>query len=324
MKTQQLEKLCVSCQKPIPRHISRYGRREVCGNPECTRQKNLALARFHDHKRREKQREEEAKQGKEFISCAVCGAEFELIQHTHLRRHQMTIDDYKLLYPDHPMMSNAMLKKRALGSINQSRYLTYNGKPIDENFHNFMVGVMLGDGSLEKRPKKKNARYAEGGNNQAYLAWKYDFLRQYLPCTFAEKLSAPHVKSGKRYLGWWIKTGVHPDLTEIHKLFYPDGKKVLNPMYLSRYFNELSLAVWVCDDGHVAADGSQSFLYTHSFRKSEVEWLSSLLQIDFKLKNTIIFNQKKQPFIRFPRHSTTRLKEIISQFQIPGMEYKYQ
>ncbi|OKH19063.1 hypothetical protein [[Limnothrix rosea] IAM M-220] len=324
MSLEQLEKLCVICGSKLSRHLPHYGQRKVCGNLECTRQKNLALARSNDRKRRKRQRRQEATQGKGLIPCAVCGERFELIQHTHLRRHDLTMDDYKRLYPDHPLMSNAMLEKRGLGSINQSRYLTYDGKPMDEKFHHFMVGVMLGDGSLEKRPNKKNARYAEGGNNQAYLRWKYNFLRQYLPCTFTEKLSAPHSKSGKRYLGWWIKSGVHPDLTQIHKLFYPNGKKRLNHMYLARYFNAFSLAIWVCDDGYIQADSSRSFLHTQSFSKSETEWLSSLLQIDFKLKSIILFNQKNQPFIRFSRSSTTRLKKIIAQFEIPGMEYKYQ
>ena len=316
------QRLCRICQKPIPRNIFRYGRRKLCGSSECQRQNIADLTRQADRQRRAVIREQDQQEGKEMISCAVCGQHFEIIQASHLKLHNLKMADYKRLYPKAPLMSDSLKKTRGKGAVTQSRYLTYEGKAIDEEFQNFFAGVLLGDGSLEKQPSKRNARYAEGGNNSAYLSWKYEFIRQYLPCSFTEKLSSPHTKTGKQYQGWWIKTTVHPDLTEIHKLWYTD-RKILPYLYLERYLNEFALALWFCDDGHSSRNGSRSFLYPLAFSLSEVEYLFVILHSKFKLPNKIILNKKNQPLICFNRESTQRLKEIVSQFKLPGMEYKY-
>jgi hypothetical protein len=44
----------------------------------------------------------------------------------------------------------------------------------------------------------------------------------------------------------------------------------------------------------------------------------------YGLPNKILFNKKNQPFIRIRSQGVSRLKEIVGQFKIPGMEYKYQ
>jgi hypothetical protein len=257
------------------------------------------------------------------IQCAVCGKFFEVIHNSHLKHHSLTITDYQKLYPHHPLMTDYMKSKRGQGSLSQSRYLQYQGKELDDELFHFFAGSMLGDGSLEKRKDKLNARYAEGGNNQIYMQWKHDFLKQYFSCTFKERLSAPHVKSGKSYLGWWLRTCVHPDLTPLHRLWYKN-RKVLPYLFLDKYFNEFSLAVWFCDDGHLPKNGCGAYLYTFSFALDEVEWLAIMLHGAYGLPNKILFNKKNQPFIRIRSQGVSRLKEIIGQFKIPGMEYKYQ
>ncbi|MCD8486162.1 MAG: hypothetical protein LRZ84_05295, partial [Desertifilum sp.] len=109
------------------------------------------------------------------------------------------LEAYKQLYPDSPTLNSRMKKIRGKGALNQSHYLTYDGKEVDKKLYEFLIGSLLGDGHLEKNPQKCNARYAEGGSNQQYLEWKYQFLSQYFSCRFNERLSAPHTKTGKRY-----------------------------------------------------------------------------------------------------------------------------
>lgn len=320
--TSSSEPVCIVCQQVIPVHI-RHHLRKLCDRLECKRIRDRGLCSRSDIQRRRLIRKDEADRGKEMVACAVCGEKFEIIQYSHLKRHGLRMDDYKRIYPERPLMTDYMKSKRGKGSLIQSRYLQYEGKPIDEEFLQFFAGALLGDGSLEKQKNKKNARYAEGSSNQAYLQWKCDFIRQYMHCTFNEKLSAPHVKSGKQYLGWWLRTSVHPDLTELHKLWYRE-RKVLPYLYLERYLTEFALAVWFCDDGYAAPDGGSAYLYTHCFSLSEVEYLFVILHSKFKLPNKILFNKDKQPFIRFGRDSATRLRKIVAEFTLPGMEYKYQ
>jgi len=315
--------LCTICGQKIPQELSRRSWRKSCGSSDCQRTYDRNYASMFEIQQGIKARQEKQKQGREMIPCQVCGQLFEVIQTTHLKRHNLTINEYRILYPDAPLMTEYMKQKRGQGSLAQAHYLTYQGKEIDDYLCSFFAGSMLGDGSVEKQKEKLNARYCEGGNNQLYMKWKYDLMSQYYPCTFTERLSAPHVKSGKSYLGWWLRTSTHPDLTYLHRLWYK-SKKVLPYLFIDKYFNEFSLAVWFCDDGHYSKRQKEAFFYTMSFALDEVEWLSIMLHGKYHLPNHILFNKKKQPFIRINSSATDKLKSIVAQFKIPGMEYKYQ
>ena len=176
----------------------------------------------------------------------------------------------------------------------------------------------MGDGCLERRSSKRNARYAEGGSNQKYLEWKYKFISQYFSCSFNERISSPHTKTGKRYQGWWLRTKVHPVLTELHSQWYSEAKAIPEKL-IKKYLTKFALAVWFCDDG--CSSGSANF-YTMAFSDNEVEFLAALLESRFDLCGSILKNQKNQPFIRLSADSKRKLSKIISKFSIPGMEYK--
>ncbi|MGB3136881.1 MAG: hypothetical protein WBB18_08760, partial [Nodosilinea sp.] len=244
-KSPPLKLYCVICGEAIPYHSNLRKNHKLCKNPECRRQYRQAYINAY----RQAKRDDKKQQGMDTVECAVCKQQFEYISGKHLRRHDLTVKRYKLLYPESKILAKGSLQDRSKGSTSQSRYLQYSDKEPDSLLFEFMTGTMLGDGSLEKRKGKLNARYAEGGNNQLYLNWKYEFLRQYFPCTFKESLSSPHSKSGKRYKGWWVRTTVHPFLANLHKQWYTN-RKIIPFDLVSRYLTDFALAVWLCDDGH--------------------------------------------------------------------------
>jgi hypothetical protein len=315
-----MDAVCVICGEIIVPY--RYYRKEhkTCRRPECMKAYRKQKASVNDILRRKVQRTIEEQNGKEMIACAICGERFTIIQHTHLKRHELTVARYKELYPSADLMTEEARKTRATGSLIQSRYLKYPGKQPDSILYEFLIGSLLGDGSLEKRIDKLNARYAEGGSNKLYLKWKHGFLSEYFQCSFKERLSSPHTKSGKRYQGWWIRTTVHPLLTEWHNQWY-EQRKVIPIKIVEKYLTEFALTVWFCDDG-CSSNGSQ--LYTMAFSEEEVIFLSELLVSRFNLNNSILKNKQKQFFIRFRAAASRKLKEIIGSFRIPGMEYKAQ
>ncbi len=62
---------------------------------------------------------------KDYVMCPLCKKKFNMIHHSHLKNeHNMTVADFKLVFPDYPMMSESYaLKRKELGS----KYLTeYN------------------------------------------------------------------------------------------------------------------------------------------------------------------------------------------------------
>ncbi|MFP5272729.1 hypothetical protein [Coleofasciculus sp.] len=196
--------------------------------------------------------------------------------------------------------------------------MQYNGKKIDQKFHEFITGCLLGDGSLERQSKRRNARYAEGGSNQKYLEWKHNFLKQYFPCSFDERLSSPHTKTGKRYQGWWLKTTVHPEITKLHSQWY-SSQKVIPTDIIQKYLTDFALTVWFCDDG-CSTEGI--FFYTFGFSELEVKLLADILKSRFGLSSSILENQRNQFMIRLDAESKKRFRKITSKFEIPGMQYK--
>ncbi|MBJ7900731.1 MAG: DNA endonuclease [Cyanobacteria bacterium RI_101] len=315
--------VCAVCGQPLPPHAGRGQVRKLCANPECFKTYRRRCASKFDYERGVKRRAELQKQGRDMVPCQVCGQLFEVIHNKHLKLHNLTINEYRSLYPNASLMSQYMRKKRGEGSLAQARYLTYQGKKIDDYLFSFFAGSMLGDGSIEKQKGKLNARYCEGGSNPAYMRWKYDLLSQYYPCTFKERLSAPHIKSGQSYRGWWVRTSIHPDLTQLHQIWYAENKTIPYS-FLKKYFNEFSLAVWFCDDGHYSPQRKSAILYPLSFTIDEAEWLSIMLDKTYNLLNVIHLNKKGQPIIHLKQSATVLLREIVAKFEIPGMEYKYQ
>jgi hypothetical protein len=211
-----------------------------------------------------------------------------------------------------------MKLQRGKEATKRSHYLKYEGKEPDRELYEFLTGCLLGDGSLEKHSSKLNARYAEGGSNQKYLEWKYKFISQYFSCSFKERISSPHTKTGKRYQGWWLRTTVHPVLTELHWQWY-SKVKIIPKKLITKYLTEFALAIWFCDDG--CSSGSANF-YTMGFSDNEVEFLSTLLESRFDLYGSILKNKSNQSFIRLSADSKRKLSKIVAKFSIPGMEYK--
>ncbi|MFM1843232.1 MAG: hypothetical protein RLZZ490_1974 [Cyanobacteriota bacterium] len=313
---------CSVCGEYIPPRLPGQNKKVTCGKLECQKNNQKNYRQKYEASKQNQRRLKLIKNNEELIPCAICGELFEIIQTSHLKKHGMKIYEYREKFPDLPLMTNKMKGKRGKGSLAQSQYLTYKGKDIDDELHHFLAGTMLGDGSIERQKNKLNARYAEGGSNQKYMDWKYQFLKQYFHCTFNERISSPHVKSGKRYKGWWLRTAVHPELTYLHSIWYQD-RKILPIPYLEEKFNEFSLALWFYDDGHYSRANNNIMLYTFSFSIEEVEWLSILLDEKYGILNNVLENGKKQSFIRLRSESVGRFIEIINDFKVPGMEYKY-
>jgi len=309
---------CLVCGKLIDPSSSHPACKKTCGSVECQAVYAKQSARKFDQNRQRRKIKQLEAEGVDMVTCGVCNQKLEIVGFNHLKTHGLTVQEYAKLYPDLPRMNSRIKAERGKQSQSKSRYLAYDGQEIDQKFYEFLTGSLLGDGSLERRSKKRNARYAEGGSNQKYLTWKHNFLKQYLPCTFTERLSAPHTKTGKKYKGWWLRTSVHPQFTQFHEQWYKP-KKIIPQEFINKYLTEFALTIWFCDDG---CSSGGIFFYTMGFSEAEVEFLVSLLKSRFNLSGSILKNQKQQLLIRLHANSKQRLREITSNYLIPGMEYK--
>ncbi|MBE9203459.1 DNA endonuclease [Synechocystis salina LEGE 06099] len=309
---------CPYCKALATWKKGNYIHRRTCENSECRKKLNRDTAKKYDQLRQKKKIQELKFQGFNVVTCQICNEEFEMIHHSHLKTHGLTVAEYRNRFPNALIFNSRSHKKRSQTALERSKYKSYSGKNIDNDFLEFLTGSLLGDGSLEKGKRKLNARYAEGGANKEYINWKFTFLKDYLPCSFQEALSSPHVKSGKQYRGWWIKTGVHPALTDLHSIWYLQ-KKLLPREFIEKYLTEFAFCIWFYDDG-CSASGLN--LYPMSFSEDDVEFLSSIILKRFNLKNSVLKTKQGHFFIKISQKVKSELKAILDKFPIPGMEYK--
>ncbi|MBX9252912.1 DNA endonuclease [Desmonostoc muscorum CCALA 125] len=309
---------CLVCGKKVELGLAHQACRHTCGSAECQAVYQKRYSAQVDQYRQRNRIKQLQLQGVDMVTCALCHQQFEMIHHSHLKKHGLTVKQYKRIYPNLPTLNSRTKQTRGQGALTQSHYLNYIGKEPDKKLYQFLTGSLLGDGYLEKASNKRNARYVEGGGNQKYLDWKNQFISQYFSCSFNERLSSPHTKTGKQYQGWWLKTKVHPVFTELHSQWYCQ-KKVIPQRFILQYLTEFALTIWFCDDG-CSTHGIR--FYTMAFSADEVKFLATLLKSRFGLQGSILKNQKNQPFINLDADSRRKFRKITSQFLIPGMEYK--
>ena len=63
-----------------------------------------------------------------FVHCKVCGAKLRNISNTHLKKHDMTMQDYKTQFPDEPLFAAGLLEEQ-----NEKREATLEKYHTDEN-----------------------------------------------------------------------------------------------------------------------------------------------------------------------------------------------
>ncbi len=134
---------------------------------------------------------------------------------------------------------------------------------ISHSHRQIILGTLLGDGHLfipKRRPSRpvpqadlpRNARFTTSSceKDKGYILWKFHELE---PTGLF-----PPPKPKKRSTGriqWVLESRRNPLFTELHKLFYPDGKKRL-PLGVLDELDDLGLAVWYMDDGNLGLNSS--------------------------------------------------------------------
>lgn len=125
--------------------------------------------------------------------------------------------------------------------------------PFSEQQKSVVLGSVLGDGSLQKSKRAKNARLQIGHSDLQldYLKWKKDLLAPFVSRLTRAEGPGPTIICGvKSYSNGYtlLNTIVHPDITNYYNRYCYYGKKVIHPG-LVQELNPLALAVWLADDG---------------------------------------------------------------------------
>lgn len=146
------------------------------------------------------------------------------------------------------------------------------------------------------------------------------------PRIYTRKLKS----SEKIYTGYEFNTYIFRSFDWIYKLFYDNGKKIINKN-IENYITSLSLAVWIMDDGGWTGYGVK--ISTNAFSYDEVVLLTQILNNKFKLQSTTQKLSKPKNYIKntvyidkysiyIKSTSIPTLRKLILPYIHPSMLYK--
>ena len=172
-----------------------------------------------------------------------------------------------------------------------------------------IFGCLLGDGTMRC---KTNAllEINHSIKQREYVEWKYEELKELVS-------TQPHKRFGNAgRIAYRFTTRSLPELTEIYRKFYIDGRKIIPDNLI---LHPLSLAVWFMDDG--CKSYRAIYLNTQNFDVTEQENLASLLRQQFNIETSL--NKDKTYYrLRIAVSSVGKFLEIIRPYLLPMFCYK--
>ena len=175
-----------------------------------------------------------------------------------------------------------------------------------------IIGCILGDGHVRKMPGRMDAFLEVNHSIKAkeYVDLKYSILKNICESP-PKKREIDQKRTAYRFF-----TKQHPEITELYKLFYQNGRKVIPKGFR---LDPLMLAVWFMDDGSKTKKGDV-YLNCQQFDfQSQRRLLHALRLLGIRARMN---KDKKYYRIRIYKESIPRLLELIKPYLVPSMEYK--
>ena len=180
-----------------------------------------------------------------------------------------------------------------------------------------IIGSILGDGNLSGNWSQTNyrLRVSHSVKQSEYLSWKYEILRNFI-------LTKPQVYEKTKSISF--RTISHHEFTELYKLFYPSGKKVVPRNIEELIKDPIIIAVWFMDDGNIRKVKNKIYGYylnTQSFNLVENQILREALKNNFGINSMVMRNHGKYR-IYIGALGKEKFSQLVSDIVIKSMKYK--
>jgi hypothetical protein len=170
---------------------------------------------------------------------------------------------------------------------------------------NLIAGKLLGDGSITlQKGRKPRFQFIHATSDKEWCFYCYEKLMNVLP------LSPPYYKKvhDNRILKGYtecfqVQSRTDPFITWLESIWYQDRKKIIPFPFLDLFLDEIALAWWYQDDGHLALNKNipkKIILSTDNFSNTEnlglIDLLSKKFHLYFKLdaQNRLILYDQLQ------------------------------
>lgn len=180
---------------------------------------------------------------------------------------------------------------------------------INDIEEEFIIGCILGDGTLSKSGKHYRLRVEQKADHYEYVKWKFDRLN---------RLCLTPPQYNKKNNSFRFGTVGHPRLSEIKINFYFNDNSI-NPEIISK-INRLAIAVWFMDDGYKI--NNTVGISSNNFSLIALKQLQSRL-LQFGL-STNLQSDKGRKRIYFSTKCYYSFNKIVKPFigQVKCMAYK--
>lgn len=179
--------------------------------------------------------------------------------------------------------------------------------PLTQDNLEIILGIMMGDGSMECINKNARLSTAHGEKQKEYSYYIADKLSNLNPHTYVS-VSKLDVRTEKKYKSYWIDFPANPAFNEIYSHFYVNRIKRI-PIELFNNFTWQSLAYMFMDDGSKAHCGGQ--LATNCFTIEDLQKFQTFLLEKFNIETTICKNHTLYIKAKSFRHMKSNIEPYI-------------
>ena len=180
-----------------------------------------------------------------------------------------------------------------------------------------VLGMVLGDGSLDRTTNLARLRFAQGEKQEEYLNYKIQLLSNLI-----NKDTCFSGKSGysdNKIL--YKNTRESLDFLDLYNDFYYSGTKRIDKVIDK--IDPISLAFWVMDDGSFNQKLKTYQISTHCFSFEENKLIATTLFSKFGIKSVVSLDKRVNKYYqRIGSISSIKLSELIAPYVHPSMDYK--
>lgn len=186
-----------------------------------------------------------------------------------------------------------------------------------------LVGNLLGDGSLQKVNANASFSFTQSRQRAGYVRWLKNRLEPFVSPRGIAFATQTYPYKGKQKISYIVRffTHCHPIFTQFHKLFYPQGKKIV-PGNIQELLTPLGLAMWYADDGSNSDKRYYTGLNSQGFDRNSLDLLTATLKDKFQVE---VGEGAQSPGLLVVRAaSKPRFFDIVTPYlqKIPCIRYK--
>lgn len=190
--------------------------------------------------------------------------------------------------------------------------------PFTQRQKEIALGSLLGDAYLRPSGNSFSLSFTHGEKQKAYLDWKRNEFKNFVT-------QEDYYCSTRSFRGnlptYSFNTINHPYLSELHRMCYGSGKKVVTSDWLE-LLSPLSLAVWYMDDGSINKRYHTIVLCTNSFSYDEQVLIVDFFAGRLGIESTLEPRRNNQTVIRINASQRYRFMELVAPHIPECMSYK--